>query len=104
MYSHKQLLGKHSGQMQEMLFRKGVIWNDYPDFFKRGSHFQRRGQLSKFSSLELSRLPEKHAARKNPDLKIERAKVIRLNTPPIGRVVNRVEVIFDGADPEKGDK
>lgn len=29
-YSHKELMGKNGSQKQEMLFQKGVNWNDYP--------------------------------------------------------------------------
>lgn len=35
-YSHKQLEGKNSNQLQEMLFQKGINWNDYPVYWKRG--------------------------------------------------------------------
>jgi tRNA(His) 5'-end guanylyltransferase len=36
-FSHSQLHGKTSGQMQEMLFSEyGINWNDYPDACKRG--------------------------------------------------------------------
>lgn len=35
-YSHKELHSKNTGQMQEMLFRKGINWNNYPDGAKRG--------------------------------------------------------------------
>lgn len=37
-FSHKQLEGLNSNQIQELLFReKGINWNDYPTKFKRGS-------------------------------------------------------------------
>lgn len=37
-FSHKELHGKSSNEMQEMLFQKhGINWNDYPVGFKRGS-------------------------------------------------------------------
>jgi tRNA(His) guanylyltransferase len=36
-FSHSQLHGKGSGEMQEMLFMEhGINWNDYPDVCKRG--------------------------------------------------------------------
>jgi tRNA(His) guanylyltransferase len=35
-YSHNELEGKSSSNKQEMLFQKGINWNDYPDKFKRG--------------------------------------------------------------------
>lgn len=35
-YSHKELQGKSCADMQEMLYQKGVNWNDYNEGFKRG--------------------------------------------------------------------
>jgi len=37
LYSHKELNGKSSDDKQEMMFQKGVNWNDYPTRFKRGA-------------------------------------------------------------------
>lgn len=36
-YSHKELHGKNSSQIQDMLMEKGVNWNDFPTHQKRGS-------------------------------------------------------------------
>jgi tRNA(His) guanylyltransferase len=36
MYSHKALLNKSCNEMQEMMFTKGVNWNDTEKFFKNG--------------------------------------------------------------------
>lgn len=36
MYSHKQLHGKNTSELQELMFQKGQNWNDYPVGFKRG--------------------------------------------------------------------
>jgi len=36
MYSHKELFQKNTDQMQEMIFQKGINWNDYIPYFKRG--------------------------------------------------------------------
>ncbi len=36
LYSHKELMGKNSSDKQEMIFKKGINWNDYPNRFKRG--------------------------------------------------------------------
>lgn len=35
-YSHKELHQKGQSDMQELLFQKGINWNDYPASFKRG--------------------------------------------------------------------
>jgi len=37
LYSHKELHGKSSAQRQEMIFQKGLNWNDLPTYKKRGS-------------------------------------------------------------------
>lgn len=39
-YSHKQLIGKKRKDMHEMLFQKGINWNDYPRFFKQGTYIK----------------------------------------------------------------
>ena len=98
-YSHKELEGKNGSEKQEMLFQKGINWNDYPSFFKRGTYIQRKRQLTKFSTEELERLPEKHQARLNPDLMIERWTINKVDMPPLMTVKNREEVILFGAEP-----
>jgi tRNA(His) 5'-end guanylyltransferase len=36
LYSHKELENKSSDQKQEMIFQKGINWNDYAPMYKRG--------------------------------------------------------------------
>lgn len=98
-FSHKELHKKHTGEMQEMLFQKGVNWNDYPPYFKRGSYYQRRAITTKFTAEELATLPPLHDAHKNPDLTFERHQVRRIEMPPLASVQNRVQVIFQGEEP-----
>jgi len=98
-FSHKILHKKSNSEMQDMLHEKGVNWNDYPAFFKRGTYIQKRVTSRKFTTDELDKLPEKHDARKNPDLMIERTDVVMLDMPPITKISNRIEVILFGAEP-----
>jgi len=102
-YSHNQLFKKSTKDMQAMLLAKDVNWNDYPAFFKRGSFVQRRKVQRKMSVEELSKLPEKHEARQNPDFEVERTEVVVIDMPPFGQVINRVGVVFDGEEPQRGD-
>lgn len=97
-YSHKQLFGKNSDEQQEMLFSAGVNWNDYPVFFKRGVYFQRRKVIRKFTVTEIEKLPQKHNARSNPDLEIERTDIFELDMQLL-KVANKVDVIFEGKEP-----
>jgi tRNA(His) 5'-end guanylyltransferase len=41
MFSHKELQGKSTNQMQEMMFQNGTNWNDYNDGVKRGRVIKR---------------------------------------------------------------
>ncbi len=84
-----------------MLWQKGINWNDYPASFKRGTFVQRRRVLKPFSITELDNLPEKHEARSNPGLLVERAEYAVLEMPPFGTVANREAVVFEGAEPQK---
>lgn len=99
-YPHHALHGKTGDEMQEMLWQKGVNWNDYPAFFKRGTFIQKRTVSRQFTVDEINTLPDKHEARKNPELTVERTVIQRLEMPPFSKVANRVEVIFYGASPE----
>jgi tRNA(His) 5'-end guanylyltransferase len=98
-YSHKELHGKNCSQMQEMLFQKGINWNDYPAFFKRGTYVQRHTVIRPFSADEIENLPEKHEARKNPELEITRSEFRTLDMPPFSKVVNKTSVLFNGGNP-----
>ncbi len=102
-YSHAELDHKNCAEMQELLFRKGINWNDYPAFFKRGTYIQRQVVRRPFSTEELESLPPLHAARQNPGLVIERNELRALELPPLGKVRNRVDVLFEGAEPELSD-
>jgi tRNA(His) guanylyltransferase len=100
-YSHKTLHGKNGSEKQEMLWQKGINWNDYPAFFKRGTYIQRRTVIKPFSVEEIDKLPAKHEARINPDLIVERSEWAVLDMPPLSQIANREAVIFEGAEPVK---
>ncbi len=97
LYSHKQLDKKNSSEKQELLFSKGINWDKYPDYFKRGTYIRQIETKRSFTTEELDKLPEKHEARRNPNLEILRTDIEILNLPPIRQVENIVEVIFEGA-------
>lgn len=98
-YSHKQLHGKSTDEVQEMLFQKGINWNDYPAEFKRGTFVLKREEMTKFSATELEHLPEKHAARKNPNLEILRTIMYTTPLEPLPKIINAESVLFLGKQP-----
>jgi tRNA(His) 5'-end guanylyltransferase len=98
-YNHKELEYKTGDEKQEMLFQKGINWNNYPDFFKRGTYVQRKIIKSKLTVNDIEQLPPLHNARKNPDLEIERSEYKALELPPLLKITNRIRVIYFGEDP-----
>lgn len=101
-FSHSQLHHKNGKEMQEMLFQKGVNWNDYPSFFKRGTFVRRKTISTRPTVEELEALPEKHNLRKNPSMLITRRVIEPVDMPKFSSVTNREAVIFDGAEPIVG--
>ena len=97
-YSDRELHGKDSAAKHELLFAKGVNWNDYPAFFKRGTYLQRRTFERTLTDDERARIPDAH--RPPADATFTRAQVVELELPPVRKIGNLVAVLFDGAAPE----
>lgn len=101
-FSHKECNNKNTSDLQEMLFQKGINWNDYPSSFKRGTFIRNKlVEIEKtFTAKEIAKLPADHAAHQNPTLKIERSKVAEeKDLPPLTKITNRDEFVFFGAEP-----
>lgn len=95
-FSHKRLHGLSGAQMKELLLLEtGIDFNDYPVMFRRGLHIRRRNVERTLSEEELSRIPAEY----RPAGPVRRTETARLKLPPLIKVKNRVEVIFDGAEP-----
>jgi tRNA(His) 5'-end guanylyltransferase len=98
-YDHAQVHDRNCSEMQELLWQKGVNWNDYPTFFKRGTFVRRRKVQRPFTAVELAALPAKHAARGDAALVVERTECGPVELPPLSKVENRVGVMFRGEEP-----
>jgi len=99
-FSPKDLHGKDQRAMLSMLSEIGVDFEDFPVSFRRGSFIRRVLVERLLTEDELSRIPEKS----RPTGPVIRSEVRVIDMPPFNRVNNRVEVIFDGADPEAADQ
>ena len=99
-YSDNQLLNKNSSDKQELLWQKGINWDKYPVFFKRGTYARRVVIERKLTPDELKDLPEHHEARKNPDMVFTRSEIKEIEMPIFSTVENREAVIFDCAEPK----
>lgn len=94
-YSPKQLHKVGRAQQHDMLHEKGINWNDYPAFFKRGTYIRRQSILKELTAEELARIPEKH----RPLGPVVRSVMAELDMPPTTRISNLKEALFFGADP-----
>jgi tRNA(His) 5'-end guanylyltransferase len=96
-YSDAELDGKHSNLKQEMLWQKGVNWNDFPSFFKRGTYLQRRTFDRGLTDEERARIPEPHRPPLGATFK--RTQVVELDLPPVRKIANLAAVLFERAEP-----
>lgn len=97
-YSHKELDQKSQSEMQELLFQKGINWNDYPNFFKRGTYIRRSKIRRELTQKEREAIPEPH--RPPVGEQVERTTIQALELPPLRKITNRKEVLFEGAQPD----
>ncbi len=102
-YSTKELYKKNRTIMLDMLIEKGINWNDYPSFFKRGSYFKKETVQRKFTKEELGNLPEKHIAREDPDTLIIRSLIVEQKWNPLSQypIEDRCDMIFGVGKHEK---
>jgi tRNA(His) guanylyltransferase len=101
-FSHKALHGKDQRDKRAMLAEKGIDFETYyPPKFKWGTWVRRVTFDRPFTPIELARIPEKH--RPAPDAVVTRSEVREIDMPEFHTVKNRVEVVFDGAEPQTHD-
>lgn len=74
-FSHKQLQGVSTTERVEMLKNVGVELSDFHLYQLHGVFVQRITETRKLTQDELKDLPEKHAARKNPELLVSRSRI-----------------------------
>lgn len=78
-YSHKELHRKNSPELHDMLHAKGVNWNNYPTYFKRGTYARRMNYETTLTPEQLSRIPVK----RRPTGPVVRSAVFPLAAPSL---------------------
>ena len=79
---------------------KGVNWNDYPSFFKRGTYAQRKIVERPMTDEEWAKVPKVHQDFLGRETPVKRSVIQILDMPIFTKVNNRVGVIFNGEDPK----
>lgn len=98
-YSDRQLHGKNGSEKQDMLMEKGINWNDYPAFFKRGTYAQKKVVERQLTDEEWEKIPEKHRETLPRYIAIKRNVIQVIDMPIFSKVTNREDVIFKGEMP-----
>lgn len=96
-FSHKELQGKSTAEMNEMLFQeKGINFNDIEPFLKRGSYFKRVNVMKVLDEKTLAKIPTNKRPENNM---VMRSEVQELQLPIMKKVENKVETYFYDAEP-----
>lgn len=90
--SHKELDGKGRKDQLDILHAKGIRWNDYPAFFKRGSYFRRVTRARTLTEEERAAIPEAH--RPAVGETFLRSSVEALDIGPIRREPDALRILF----------
>jgi len=86
-------MNKNTKEMQELLHEKGINWNDYPAFFKKGVYLTRR------------KIVDETSESGNVEVKCsERTEVKELEIPHLKKIDNRVGVLFKREKPSEGER
>lgn len=79
-FSHSQLQKKSTCEMKDMLRKIDQPWEDLPEFYRNGFTVKKVTVTGKFTTEEIESLPEKHAARTNPDLEVTRSRLTTITS------------------------
>lgn len=81
-FSHKALIGKTGKEKKQMLLDIGVDWDNYPNFFRRGSYIQK--------------VPTSYILN---DVGYIRHELHYMEIPLLKDIKNKSEVLFDHSEP-----
>jgi tRNA(His) guanylyltransferase len=101
-YTHRELHQQKRADLHELLFQKGINWNDYPTFFKRGSFAKRVSFHKPLTDAQLARIPEERRPKEAP-LRSE-VKFLRLGSKEFVnfedfKFIATTDYELDGRDP-----
>lgn len=100
-YKQKELQNVGSARQHDMLMDKGINWNNYPAFFKRGSYFAKRQVSAEMDDETWNKIPDKN----KPESRLfVRNVIVHLDCPPVDKVRNMMLVVYTGDYPMDANK
>jgi tRNA(His) 5'-end guanylyltransferase len=99
MFSHKSLQGLHGPEMQEKMFKeKGINFNDYPPFFKRGTFVKRITVTRPIETADFERVPEAYWEQFRATKEITRTEIKEMDVW-LSKEEEAVDILFGDAKP-----
>ena len=96
-FSHKQLQGKSSSDMTNMLItEKGIYWDSLPSILKRGMYLQKENYTEYIPDEIWEKIPEK---KRPEDRNCIRSRVVERDFPIMRKVKNKVDTYFYNKSP-----
>ena len=97
-FTDKELHGVNTKTRKAMLHSKGIIWDDYPEFFKQGTFVTRFVKMIPLDEETRMKIPEKH--RPSADATFERRIVNTKSLPRLNSIMNPAGILFHGEAPQ----
>ena len=97
-YGHRTMLGLKTAEVRERLERDGTPMSHWARAHTGGVALVRHRVRRRFEAAEIERLPPRHAARSDPDLKVERTETERLEGPDYRDTGAAMRMIFSWRD------
>lgn len=98
--SPKAIHGMSAGDVRRWLAAEGKAWGELPPERKFGTAYARRKVNRAYHGKELSELPAKHAAHRDPELLVTRQDYVQVPLPLRWLAGNPQAVIFEGHEIE----
>lgn len=96
-FSKSKTHGLSTKNRLQLLFEHGYDWNSLSSTLKRGSFFAKKSVKKLLSDEELQNIPVHH----RPEGPVERNEIVCINVDvPLTRIINRVDFLFYGAEPQ----
>ena len=92
-YSAKQMQGKNQSEMIDMMAEKGIIFSDYPSYFRYGTFLKRKVYSRLMTAEEKTKIPEKYHPEDGMVVRSEISPIYL--DKPFTKIEDRIGFIFD---------
>ena len=97
-YGHRAMMGVKTREVARRLAEDGVGMERWDECHVRGVAIAKERVRRTYGVDEIERLPPRHQARNNPDLRVERTEVVEIVGPAYGDSEKAIDLIFGWRD------